>query len=1362
MVLASGGRSPTTLTWPHPRRGRAAGGSKQIDRRLLSHASMRRWEGRDGSSPIATILPCLILRGIITASQSGDRSFKALYRPPLPPDESFRPEPRFSRRKFLLGGSTCLAVEAAGFKGRSLFAMEAPLQGGLPPPGSAACVASTRVAYPPLLTQFVDKLDPARDVFPTEVYAEQIGRVLDRWRRALCQTPPDHGVFHSDLVPEFTGTPFDSLTTAMLRQRRPLLIEKRIFSRQQISGSDKFERAWASYLGAFETLEVVELEIYGIRVTGEAPLRVETELHFDLVGNGLDGSREQRNGSWRLGWIRANETSWKLAELQADTETRSRLYGPGFTEITAGCLGKNESVQAQLSLGTDHWRTVIDGASGIDVYGNQGISVGDIDGSGFDSFYVCQPSGLPNRLYRNRGDGTFDDITEHSGTGILDGTASALFVDFLNRDRQDLLVVRTSGPLLFRNMGDGRFEPQPGAFHFATLPQGTFTSASVADYNRDGWVDVFFCVYSYYQGLNQYQFPAPYYDARNGPPNFLFRNRGDGTFEDVTASSGINQNNNRFSFAAAWCDYDGDGWPDLYVANDFGRKNLYRNHGDGTFSDVAEKLEVDDSGPGMSVCWFDAENKGSQDVYVANMWLAEGKRITASPQFLPGVDPAIRAVYQKHNAGNALYRNLGNGSFENRSAEAGTAIGRWCWSCASWDFDHDGYSDLYVANGFISGPNHYDLQSFFWRQVAQRSASAPGASSDYAMAWNAINELIRSDYSWSGYQRNVFFANNHDGTFSDVSGALGLDFRDDCRAYALSDFDHDGRLEFALKNRSGPQLRMVRNDLKDIGNSIALRLTGTVSNRDAIGAVVTLEIGAARQTRIVSAGSGFASQHTKELFFGVGEADGPVRISVRWPNGAMGRYEGVPINHRVELREGDAGFHATPFRGVAAPSEEEGGSVVPRSETGPLGTWLLEPLFGPEVHLPKLEGGQFSLSSVRGKPALLLFFRLGCGSSHEQLRTLQQGSGALHSAGLSTIAVCMDGGPASGALQELVRGRGITFPILLADDHMLDAWGIQFRYLFDRRRDINPPIAFLLDGSGAIIRVYQGLVTPERVAEDVKSAPKNPQSRFEMALPFRGPYYGNPMTRDYFTYGVAFIEYNFIDEAQAAFQRAVDANPPYASAWFNLGTIYFNRKMYADARRCLERAIQLSPKDADSWNNMGMISVSEGNYDRALQEFRKAAEVNPDYLVAVENMIRIYQFRHQPAQAQQALQELIALAPKNSDLHLALGRTLVAEGDLVGARRELTTSVRLRPDSVNARNDLGAVLLQGGEPQQALDQFEACQKLAPDLDRPYVNAATVYVQLGQPDNARKLLQDFLARHPDDVTVQKALESMGGR
>jgi tetratricopeptide (TPR) repeat protein len=1252
---------------------------------------------------------------------------------------------KFSRRTLLRTGAGYLVLQSSTLRGWSLATS--------PAPGSLECLASARQSYPPLLERFISKLDPAADDFPCEVYVLEIEKVLASWSDALSKTVRDHEVIRDRLSTDVASSLLVSETTP-LRTAGALRIERRFFRSQETKGAESLLKNWIAYLKPLVSIELVELQIYGIRVTAESPLRVETEMRCDFVGSGAEGVREQRVGSWNMAWIKGADGKWMVERWTANPEIRSELMGPGFTEITAACLADSSPGMAQLVPGIDHWRSVLDAACGIDVYGNHGVAVGDIDNSGFDSFYVCQPSGLPNRLYRNRGDGTFDDITESSGTGILDGTASALFVDFLNRGYQDLLVVRSGGPLLFMNQGNGRFEPKPDAFVFQRPPQGTFTSAAAADYNRDGLVDIYFCVYSYYKGLDQYQFPSPYYDARNGPPNFLFRNRGDGTFEDVTVKSGVDMNNNRFSFAVAWCDYHDNGLPGIYVANDFGRKNLYRNNGDGTFTDVAAAAGVEDYGPGMSTCWFDYDNDGRQDVYVANMWLNEGKRITASDQFLPGVDPSIRAIYQKHNAGNSLYRNTGTPVFEDKSKQAGTQMGRWSWSCAAWDFDHDGYSDLYVANGFVSGPNHNDLLSFFWRQVAQRSAKPQGASGDYEMAWNAINELVRSDYSWSGYERNVFFVNNRDGTFSDVSGVLGLDFRDDSRAYALSDFDHDGRLEFVLKNRTGPQIRILRNDLEGIGGSVAFRLTGRKSNRDAIGATITIDSGGKAQTKFLSAGSGFASQHTKEVFFGVPSGSQAISVRIVWPAGGVSQYSDVPVNHRVEIEEGGANFKATPHAGTGAHRGLKQGALAPASPPQTVSTWLVAPLFGPDIKLVDQRGSSRLLSDFKGSPVLLSLLRLDCGASREQLDRIQSASAKLRGSGIAVVPAIVNSATGGDAAKSLDSG----FPTFLADDRSVRAWNIQFRYLFDRRGEMLPPVSFLLNQQGAVVRIYQGLVHPEGVIADWSSVTGG--NSFERAVPFPGPYFGNALERDYFTYGIAFVEYGYLDEAQAAFERATVNQPDYAAAWFNLGTIYLNKKMYPQAQKSLGEAVRLNPEDADAWNNLGMIAGQQDNLDEALKDFLAAARANPNHSLAVENMMRIYRYQGRAADAQKSLEELIAKAPGNSSLHLALGMALVAQHEMPPAQKELETAVRLRPDSSDAMNNLGAVLLQMGQTQEALGWFEKCRRVSPDFDRPFINSALIYNSSGQTATARQILEEFLSRHPDDQDVRSALDKMG--
>ncbi|MFZ0518207.1 MAG: VCBS repeat-containing protein, partial [Acidobacteriaceae bacterium] len=179
-----------------------------------------------------------------------------------------------------------------------------------------------------------------------------------------------------------------------------------------------------------------------------SPLRVHTTIHYDYIGQLDENRREERTGEWELDWLADASNNWSISRWLAGNELRSRLTGKGFVDISASCFEGTASYTQQMQYGLDHWRTVLDGASGIDIYGNNGISAGDFDGDGWDDIYVCQPAGLPDRLYRNRGDGTFEDVTDKAGVGVLDATSSALFADLNNNGHQDLIVVRTSGPLL--------------------------------------------------------------------------------------------------------------------------------------------------------------------------------------------------------------------------------------------------------------------------------------------------------------------------------------------------------------------------------------------------------------------------------------------------------------------------------------------------------------------------------------------------------------------------------------------------------------------------------------------------------------------------------------------------------------------------------------------------------------------------------------------------------------------------------------------------------------------------------------------------------------------------------------------------
>jgi hypothetical protein len=491
------------------------------------------------------------------------------------------------------------------------------------------------------------------DDFVTEKYHDRIAAILGEWSSSLLRSPQEMQPVEKSLAPAFSGSSLRPVESRPVRSDAPLEVHQNKFAIQAILGRDLFLKELQSSMSVFSTIFSAEFQVIRIEANSTPPAQlpaVHTRVRYQLVGSGNGYYREQRVGYWDLEWEASPPSSaspeFRIRKWQALDETRSRSHAPVFVDIAASALGRNPSYAAQMLRGADYWRTVLDGACGVDIYGHNGVSVADIDNDGFDDLYVCQPAGLPNRLYRNRGDGTFEDITEASGLGILENTACALFADFDNDGRQDIVIVRANGPLLFINEGGRKFRQKPGAFQFANAPQGTFTGAAVADYDRDGWLDIYFCLYVYYQGTDQYKYPVPYYDAENGPPNFMMRNNRDGTFRDITRESGFNQNNTRYSFCCAWSDYNQDGWPDLYVVNDFGRKNLYRNNGDGTFTDVTHETGLDAFfGKGMSVSFADYDHDGYVDAFVAN---------DTTPNF--------------------LFHNLGGKRFEEVAVGAGVAF----------------------------------------------------------------------------------------------------------------------------------------------------------------------------------------------------------------------------------------------------------------------------------------------------------------------------------------------------------------------------------------------------------------------------------------------------------------------------------------------------------------------------------------------------------------------------------------------------------------------------------------------------------------------------------------------------------------
>ena len=376
-----------------------------------------------------------------------------------------------------------------------------------------------------------------------------------------------------------------------------------------------------------------------------------------------------------------------------------------FEEQTEELIGEQPAFLHHLSHGIDHWLARVEAAHGIDAFIRNGMALGDVDGDNRDDVYICQPGGLPNRLFLHQADGTVREID--AGTGILDHTSAALFLDIDNDGDQDLALATPAGISLLEN---------EGALSFAARGVLRTNSAdchalAAADYNLDGNLDLYITFALGDRVLDENENRFLFHDARDGGENQLFSGDGDWSFTEVTGPTGLNKGNNRHSLAATWHDFDLDGDPDLYVANDYGANQLFRNDpaqdGKRVFTEIAAMVGVEDKGAGMSASWGDFNRDGHPDLYVGNMYSNAGSRITSQPEFPMANNAGLLAVYRRFAKGNTLFSQAKPNRFLEQQGVA--SMGRWAWSSLFADLNNDGWQDLFVANGYITATHPEDL-----------------------------------------------------------------------------------------------------------------------------------------------------------------------------------------------------------------------------------------------------------------------------------------------------------------------------------------------------------------------------------------------------------------------------------------------------------------------------------------------------------------------------------------------------------------------------------------------------------------------------------------------------------------------------
>ena len=467
-------------------------------------------------------------------------------------------------------------------------------------------------------------------------------------------------------------------------------------------------------------------------------------------------------------------------------------------------------------------------------------------------------------LYHNLGNGRFVDATDRAGIGNHPYGMGACAADFDNDGWVDLYQTSFGANSLYRNNGDGSYTDV--TLQAGVGAPGFSSSCAFGDFDRDGHLDLFVASFidtaldnnkicDMQGGTRDYCHPNVY----EAVPNVLYRNLGDGTFRDVTQAAGVHTMHGK-SLGVVFADFDNDGWPDIYIANDSTPNFLYRNRGDGTFAEegmlsgTAVNAEgASEAGMGTDLGDFDAD--GLLDIVVTNL---DGQT-------------------------NTIYRNLGDGMFADVTFETGhgTPSFRYVgWGTAYLDFDNDGRLDIVVANGAVV--------------ITQRFGLARG-------------------------QRNLLFCNVGGGRFEEVGmrAGPGLRLEKISRGLAVGDVDNDGDLDLLVVN-NGQAADLLRNDDGNARHSLLVATVGTESNRDGIGARLTLTAGGRTQLREIRAGSSYLGQNDLRAHFGLGEASAIERLEIRWPSGTVDILENLEANQIVTVKEGEGVVGREPFARPAA------------------------------------------------------------------------------------------------------------------------------------------------------------------------------------------------------------------------------------------------------------------------------------------------------------------------------------------------------------------------------------------------------------------------------------------------------------
>jgi len=876
---------------------------------------------------------------------------------------------------------------------------------------------TTDAVVPPAVASVDEKHDAAKDatVVSAMVTAEETYLALSPKLSALSKgllnlTLPGPGaeaVFAPSVrISDLSPAPPMTATGAGTVESRTWPVEKET---KEVAKVD----LWRPLLNTVSWFDHVKLSIIdGEHLDGDMN-RYEARAGFEALAKMKSGDWYSLQGKMKLSWQRAKAvagepvpgwqiTGWKTEELHWMASSR-RLFVEALdtalrTPQEVAKLRRSEHYEAVLKYYREGMKSLPHPYfAPISANQKEGIAVADIDGDGFDDIYITVRIGK-NMLLHNNGDGTFTEDAALRGLDLPGHTMCALFADFDNDGDLDAMLGRSLLKTSYLENRGGRFyqHPIPSYMPMAVI------SMSAADYNGDGLLDVYICTYrpaapagaSPAGGVAQvkegdFDWPDEFFApelAREyrrrlaehkrriggtvldqiGPPNVLLVNRGGGQFEPAPENSTVGLWRN--SLQATWGDYNQDGKPDLFVANDWAPSVLFRNDGPAGFTDVTAESELTYYGYSMGASWGDYDNDGREDLYVSNMYSDPGRRMTAR---IPGLDK----MFVESAAGNWLYQKQANGKFKQvagLTAPAMTVMNAgWSWGGCFADFDNDSFLDLYVLSGYFTAPkelsSELDLESNLWRTMVRTDENLARTSFRFSPEWKRTPapdnlgpqidmRLAGVDrqgdkifvHSLNGNERNHYFANRGGRSFADISGLSGLDNPADSRGFAVLDYDRDGWQDVALVNANQPLFNLYHNEMAKAGPAggmIAMRFVGgnrtpapskEFACRDGYGARVAVDLGDAKLIREHRCGDGWSIQNSATMILGIGSRPAAASIIVHWPSGKT-----------TSVKDVAEGTLLTAYEN---PADSPSGEAVTRNpyrvkQTAPTMTTIARPVF---------------------------------------------------------------------------------------------------------------------------------------------------------------------------------------------------------------------------------------------------------------------------------------------------------------------------------------------------------------------------------------------------------------------------------